>query len=1216
MSMSGSNTGLNKLTTAHQSEAVMFPRPQPVTYINKLTNDDNSIRINVPSKGPRDVTRNLYLNLLHDQLRNNQPVVLTGDSGMGKTILVSQYIDKFKKSNQDVIWISANGSPWILSQFEEITRDPQWMNITSKRTTLTPQIPSDTKDVKDAKPQTTQLQQSTSNPLVENFYRVLASRGNFMIVFDDAVPYDILQYLPPAHMQLTGQASVLITTRIPESEWRGFMNITVKGLLATEQIRIFHPDKPETTQLTKLPPLNSDRTSIRNILNGDPLLLAMSVAYINTKSDRICLDADFAKLLQEAKEKTQEVLCDTILELSLQKQTEKLLNFCSIIAPTHIPLALLEKLFDQEECKLDTTYLVNLALLRPEHNETKLKEEEKELKIKARKELRYYAIPRSIQTAIMFRNKSQWSDIFKKAITVMENCLDDKTISTKERICLLHHSYVLLASSITLKALDVQALQKLTQKTIEVAKLINNHSLIQAITTLMETGEPIKVVRPTTDKTELNTPYFALSSNIFPSNFNVQVFQRCFLDSLGIKPAEKKVQFFADINDKIGSFHITDYCPLPVHPKAYELFINLLRAWLKGGFCALSGTEREVEIKKRNDEFTKELSQSSLHHSFFETSHAHVHLIRVIGKIASYFTTYWRKDAEFADGALQLLDFMHAFGVPGKRMFLAFAKHELGDKPIVFRFERCLGVVEYIDYPRILTSANPQPIILPSTQNQTPQLSVSASGVTSTSKLNAKSFELKASHLIPGSHTDKKDAAIYKESWQMRTAVPFGDYTRTNQEFLDWTEREGKKCWFDFSNTKKLDAFIKEISDQKEDKPISGDYILEKEITNDVHEIFDYEDEDQVLGFFLQNIVICTNTLWYLHFKKWDSNQTQNSLNADQFKTLLIKLLNSPTYMNMDLNYTRNLSQRHLYHLFDVITNFDTKMTYTQFTIAVACLMVPNTHSLQPTMVPDNLATVLDLAFPALVEFKKNSLREGYAWTTDKTEEKEIKNNISSDDFVDFKDIEDVPDIKKSNEVKKEEKLAETKPSLTTLSFLASQTPLKHRIDYFGVLSKEAAEKLLAKPANKNRAILRLIAPKVEMTASRLTAYGLNLVLSLDAKGVSKIEPAYNHQLMIFSTPLLNAQYPTSFLSLACQQHYSLDFLKNTVEFLYSRVRIIGLGPTAAPNEARFFRRNGIGAPHAINQRAELMRLYNELIPPTELSGLTLAPPPITARTN
>lgn len=1273
-----SSGGLNKLNAAHSSEDdVIFIRPQPVTYrplTQAISQPDESLRINVPKTSSPHVSRDTYVHTLHEKLRS-RPVVLVGDECVGKSMLAADYVAKFKMRSQDVIWISANGQPWLDQQFYEITRHPQWTRWVSPNLPVVAIPQSTTNSSTQNVTQSTETKvtandstQVTKTDLASIVYRALSARGSFIVVIDDAVPFDLLKYLPPTNA--AANARVLITSRLPASEWRGFDVITVQELLKTEQPRMFA--EPITTQpsirQSSVPILTGDKEAICQTLAGQPLLLNMAAGFIKTAPQKTAGFAQSLKRAQQGKEDVAVLCCDTVIAAAAQnKNAGAILTLCSLIAPNHIPGFLFNRIVADKDIAPAVSLLQGLGLLRAEHDETKevKKDESKDVKDvkESMKPKQWYSVPRTIQTAVIFKTnlEQRLLQTCLQAVQIIQDTVADEKVPENDRISLLAHGYCLLALSVNLKVIDTQTLAPLGKELVKLALLVGDKNKVDAINTLIQTAQPIKLSMP--DKFEWDSPYFAPASNIFPSDFNVTVFERCFLkpmydeevkqqqaaarSSMGkdVKDVKnpmdikKKVPLtIADVDDKIEPFFITDYCPLPVYPKAFQLFVDLIRAWLAGQFCALSGEQKTNEVKRRREEFVKEFTQSSLHHSFSATSHAHAYLIRIIGKIASYFTTYWRRDYEFADGALQLLDFMHAFGAAGQRMFQAFAKHELGDKAIVFRFERLYGPVEYVDYPRLQTSSNPQPIIMPSQVTTTinPGQQPTSTGSDSTKYKYQVEDEARAklaheqhlaeeraaaaykanikigSHLIKkldGSREEKENEWIFKSEWRSRTGPVWGSPTRLNQELLEWAKKEGKANWFNLTDPKKLKEFLsdlygKSIENEKLDalvKRLHSEELLEPEL----HAMYDYEDEKQILAIFLENTVICSHALWY--GKKIGTTATNGketkensiSMTADEFILTALNFMRSPAYTRQDLNYTRDLRIHHLYHLFDLVTNFNTTMNFTQFSTAIGYLMSPNTVDSFPTQMPGNLGQVLDLLFPAVARFKQESPSAGEGWfTPQKPAAASEQKALNGADLKDQqqKELKDA-DSKKDAEVSK-----------SSAGMFGKAVP-DFRIRFDGALARTDAEKRL-QGEREQSAILRLCGPRVEMMAGRLCAYGLNLVLSMP----NRIEPAYKHLYMIYSVPILNLNRPTMFLSLDCHPRFNLDFVWKAAAWLEQKVRIEGFAGTAAPPEVRYFRRSAIGVPHAINQRAELMRLHlTELVPPPELRGLTQAPPPITA---
>lgn len=1243
MSNNRPNNNLSKLAQAHEADDIIFFRNRNPTYtslMQAIALPDESLCINVPKKSSAGISRDTYAHTLHELMRS-RPLVLVGDECIGKTELAVDYINKFKMRSQDCIWISANGQPWLTQQFYEIIRHWQWRKWVSVNPVELQPV-SSTSTITQASGSNT----LSAAELPAYVYRHLSLRGSFILVIDDAVPYKLLDFLPSIAQQY--HCRILITSRLPASDWRGFDCVTVQELLKTEQPKMFIESKDLSLRPSTVSTLTGDNETICTTLAGHPLLLAMATSYIKCFPERKSTFAQVLKSAHETKQDVAVVCCETILSaVASNENAAKLLSLCSLIAPNHIPEFLLETVIpDATDRSNAIKFLQSLSLLREES-----KEEVKETKeTKA-----FYAMPRTMQTATIFQTNVEQKLIQNClwAVNTLQDCLADTKLSDEKRISLIAHGYCLLALSINLKVIKLTELTGLAKELTKLATLIGDSSMIEAVNSLTDTGQPIRLGMP--NKFEWDSPYFSAASSIFPSNFSVTVFDRLFIqpmmseklakenvarnkpragnDSKDVKdvkevkvPERKKPLTLGDVDDKIESFFISDYCPLPVSPFAFQLFVDLIRAWLAGQFCALVADQKETEIKRRKDEFNKEFIQSSLHHSFSATSHAHAYLIRVIGKIASYFTTYWRRDSEFADGALQLLDYMHAFGAAGQRMFQAFAKHELGDKAVVFRFERLYGPVEFVVYPRLQTSNNPQPVIQPNQvatpsstsekkeevkKEETIKSETLAQTYIETKQKNEQQLkdmqELKASIKI-GSHIgQRKDDWVFKEEWRQKAGAIFGG-SRQNQEFLNWIQKEGQQDWFNLEDSKKQDDFLAELSTSKEIKSI---LLANTSTSLDLHAIFEFEDVRQPLNCFLKNVTLASNALWHTHLDKKakageikDSKETKNTatqtVNAEEFVNIALQFLQSKTYMNRELNYTRRLRIHHLYHLFDLITNFGKEMNKTQFAIAIGYFMTPNTIDTFPTQTPDDMAEAIETIFPAIVRLNEKLVQEDRHWNPDAVNsDAPSQSGLFSSKNAEIKELK----TSDSKDVKATSSSQETK----------QQQPVKSRVKltFAGAMARSTTEEKLQN--RDERYIVRLNSPRIKMIAGRLSG-GLNIVTS----GPTYLNSAYNHMSKVAKVPILNYRLPTQFLTLCCNQSPSLDFLPQDLDWLdtYARKeKTAGLAfGNAAPPEARYYRRPAVGEPHFINQYAELMREHlDKLAPPIELKALTSPPPPITA---
>jgi hypothetical protein len=365
-------SGLNKLSAAHSREDdVIFIRPQPVTYrglTQAISQPDESLCINVPKTTSPHVSRDTYVQTLHDMARS-RPVVLVGDECIGKSMLVADYVAKFKMRSQDVIWINANGQPWLTQQFYEITRHPQWTRWVTPNLPVVA-IPSSSTTNKTTEEKTSESTAAADLPSI--VYRALSARGSFIVVVDDAVPFGLLRFLPPTNA--AANARVLITSRLPASEWRGFDVITVQDLLKTEQPRMFA--EPVTTQpsirQSSAPILTGDKEAICQALAGQPLLLAMANGFIKTCPQKTAGFAQSLKRAQQGKEDVAVLCCDTVIAAAARNTNAgAILTLCSLIAPNHAPGFLFSRIVQEKDLAEAVSLLLGLGLMRAEHDEGK-----------------------------------------------------------------------------------------------------------------------------------------------------------------------------------------------------------------------------------------------------------------------------------------------------------------------------------------------------------------------------------------------------------------------------------------------------------------------------------------------------------------------------------------------------------------------------------------------------------------------------------------------------------------------------------------------------------------------------------------------------------------------------------------------------------------------------------------------------------------------------
>lgn len=141
------------------------------------------------------------------------------------------------------------------------------------------------------------------------------------------------------------------------------------------------------------------------------------------------------------------------------------------------------------------------------------------------------------------------------------------------------------------------------------------------------------------------------------------------------------------------------YAPLPVRKEQWAVFDKMIREYLSGFYVVTSSSsERAAEAGRRQSEFETEFKQSKQHTAFHLTTHAHCHLIRILARLANFFTAHFRSHPDFEKGILQLLDFADAFGPSGNKLFDAFTKHEYGEREIIFCFRRYDGELHTNNY--------------------------------------------------------------------------------------------------------------------------------------------------------------------------------------------------------------------------------------------------------------------------------------------------------------------------------------------------------------------------------------------------------------------------------------------------------------------------------------------------------------------------------------
>lgn len=689
-----------------------YKSPQTWTQVPILLNRIKSIFYNVPPQTFPLFGREWHRNKIRKEQLSSLPMVLLGQAGMGKTTLAADFCHNNRNKYQAIIWLDASGSNHLVTPV---------YNALKK---LAPNMAKDCLSKVQAWTSDRQACLSKNepfdkpHPVIEAFRQLLKDNKPSLVVIDDTMVKDIQSFIPKT---FDNDVHYLLTSASTSTtyDWKGYAQVEVKSLDQILGARFFDGIHGVNALV------------LSSVLGYSPLLLTIAAAYSHhcrQTSDSFLTSLQLQMRASNSRDYATSCVDFLIQQVPLLDKSQTatdLLAFISLLNPTNIParwfhtfLARLRKA-DEAAVKSAVNLLLSLKLISLEGHEDQFDLHTSFFSMHPTVALH------TVRDQIIRKDASR---IMKVALSVIEDfwtqTISDRQKESKESKTSVNHSvrddeYSMLphiaAMADQAVAPSIYGFKEFIDGVTMVAEKLGDYNMTAYLRGKLNSAAPVGTAHATLYETprrlpnRLKIPDYSCKIWETAARFNGAYTQR----SIGSQDFKERPQIITapvastNINpaplepnlDKYLRNLRSHYAPLPVRNEQWAVFDKMIREFLAGYFLVTNSTsERHSEAARRQSEFETEMKQSKQHTAFHLTTHAHSHLIRILAKLANFFTAHFRLDPNFEKGILQLMDLADAFGQSGNKLFDAFTKHEYGEREIIFCFRRYDGEMHTNNY--------------------------------------------------------------------------------------------------------------------------------------------------------------------------------------------------------------------------------------------------------------------------------------------------------------------------------------------------------------------------------------------------------------------------------------------------------------------------------------------------------------------------------------